>query len=78
MAGLSRKRMAAGVLLRDVQGRVLLVEPPSKPNWKIPGGAVEADESPWAYLRHHDRDHILLRLPYQFCGGLVGGDELHP
>lgn len=40
--------MAAGVLFRDVQGRVLLVEPSYKPNWEIPGGAVEVDESPWA------------------------------
>lgn len=48
VAGLNRKRMAAGVLFRDVKGRVLLVEPSYKPNWEIPGGAVEADESPWA------------------------------
>ncbi|MGH3789175.1 MAG: NUDIX domain-containing protein [Pseudonocardiaceae bacterium] len=48
VAGLSRKRMAAGVLFRDVTGRVLLVEPSYKPNWEIPGGAIEADESPWA------------------------------
>lgn len=48
VAGLSRKRMAAGVLFRDAEGRVLLVEPSYKPNWEIPGGAVEADESPWA------------------------------
>jgi 8-oxo-dGTP pyrophosphatase MutT (NUDIX family) len=40
--------MAAGVLFRDRAGRVLLVEPSYKPNWEIPGGAVEADESPWA------------------------------
>ncbi len=26
----------------------MLVEPSYKPNWEIPGGAVEADESPWA------------------------------
>ena len=48
VAGLARKRMAAGVLFRDRVGRVLLVEPSYKPNWEIPGGAVEADESPWA------------------------------
>jgi 8-oxo-dGTP pyrophosphatase MutT (NUDIX family) len=48
VAGLARKRMAAGVLFRDNAGRVLLVEPSYKPNWEIPGGAVEADESPWA------------------------------
>jgi ADP-ribose pyrophosphatase YjhB (NUDIX family) len=39
--------MAAGVLFRDGLGRVLLVEPSYKPNWEIPGGAVEADEPPW-------------------------------
>lgn len=48
VAGLARKRMAAGVLFRDGGDRVLLVEPSYKPNWEIPGGAVEADESPWA------------------------------
>lgn len=47
VAGLARKRMATGVLFRDKAGRVLLVEPSYKPNWEIPGGAVEADESPW-------------------------------
>ena len=39
VAGLARKRMAAGVLFRDRIGRVLLVEPSYKPNWEIPGGA---------------------------------------
>lgn len=48
VAGLARKRMAAGVLFRDKADRVLLVEPSYKANWEIPGGAVEADESPWA------------------------------
>ncbi|MBB5801265.1 ADP-ribose pyrophosphatase YjhB (NUDIX family) [Saccharothrix ecbatanensis] len=48
VAGLARKRMAAGVLFRDRTGRVLLVEPSYKPNFEVPGGAVEADESPWA------------------------------
>lgn len=48
VAGLACKRMAAGVLFRDESDRVLLVEPSYKPNWEIPGDAVEADESPWA------------------------------
>ena len=34
-------------MFRDKAGRVLLLEPSYKPNWEIPGGAVEADESPW-------------------------------
>jgi 8-oxo-dGTP diphosphatase len=46
-ATLPRKRMAASVLLRDSAGRVLLVEPAYKDYWELPGGAVEADESPF-------------------------------
>ena len=46
-ATLPRKRMGAGVLLSDDAGRVLLVEPTYKDYWEIPGGAVEADESPY-------------------------------
>ncbi len=45
---MSARSSSTGVLFRDAQGRVLLVEPSYKPNWEIPGGAVEADESPWA------------------------------
>jgi hypothetical protein len=45
---LPKKRMAAGVLFRSADRRVLLVEPSYKPNWEIPGGIVEPDESPWA------------------------------
>jgi 8-oxo-dGTP pyrophosphatase MutT (NUDIX family) len=44
----SSRQMAAGALFRDGAGRVLLVEPSYKPNWDLPGGLVEADESPWA------------------------------
>ena len=39
--------MGAGVLLSDDAGRVLLVEPTYKDDWEIPGGGVEADESPY-------------------------------
>ncbi|MGH8916952.1 MAG: NUDIX domain-containing protein, partial [Actinomycetes bacterium] len=48
VASLNRKRMTAGVLFRDTMGRVLLVEQSYKPDWGSPGGAVDADESPWA------------------------------
>ncbi|NUR96200.1 MAG: NUDIX hydrolase [Kribbellaceae bacterium] len=47
VAGLPRKRVVAGVLFHSPDGRVLLVEPSYKPTWEIPGGSVEADESPW-------------------------------
>ncbi|MFJ1581742.1 NUDIX domain-containing protein [Streptomyces sp. NPDC088197] len=42
----ARKRVSADVLLRDEQGRVLLVKPTYKPGWDLPGGMAEANESP--------------------------------
>ncbi|MEV3860420.1 NUDIX domain-containing protein [Streptomyces sp. NPDC050095] len=38
--------VAAGVLLFDGQGRVLLVDPTYKPGWEFPGGVVEPGEAP--------------------------------
>jgi len=42
----ARKRVSADVLLRDEQGRILLVKPTYKPGWDLPGGMAEANESP--------------------------------
>ncbi|MEU8242484.1 NUDIX hydrolase [Actinoplanes missouriensis] len=56
-ATLARKRMGAGALLTDDRGRVLLVEPAYKDDWEIPGGAVEAGESPLtAVVRELDEE----------------------
>lgn len=38
--------MGAGALFLDAEGRLLLVNPTYKPQWEIPGGIVELDESP--------------------------------
>jgi 8-oxo-dGTP diphosphatase len=46
-ATLPRKRMGSAVLLRDAGDRILLVEPTYKDYWELPGGAVDADESPY-------------------------------
>ena len=46
-ATLPRKRMGSAVFFRDGDGRVLLVEPTYKQDWLMPGGAVEAGESPY-------------------------------
>ena len=45
---LPAKRVGAGLVSRDEEGRVLLVQPTYKPSWEIPGGNVEAGESPAA------------------------------
>lgn len=48
IASLPRKRMGAGALFVDELDRVMLVEPTYKDYWELPGGVVEADESPYA------------------------------
>lgn len=39
-------RSAAGALFLDSAGRVLIVEPTYKDHWEIPGGMIEAGETP--------------------------------
>jgi ADP-ribose pyrophosphatase YjhB (NUDIX family) len=51
IASLARKRMAAMALFHDDLGRVLLVNPTYMDEWLLPGGSVEADESPHAACR---------------------------
>jgi 8-oxo-dGTP diphosphatase len=55
--------MAAMALFRDDQGRVLLVNPTYMDEWLLPGGAVEADESPHAACRREVVEEIGLDRP---------------
>lgn len=43
---LPRKRVGAGVLFRDADGRLMVVEPTYKPTLEIPSGVAEDNESP--------------------------------
>jgi 8-oxo-dGTP diphosphatase len=45
-SALPKKRLIAHVLLRDLEGRVLLCETQFKPDWELPGGIVEPYETP--------------------------------
>jgi 8-oxo-dGTP diphosphatase len=58
VASLARKRMAASAFFRDDQGRVLLVDPTYKEPWDLPGGAVEAEESPYAACRREVAEEL--------------------
>lgn len=58
----ARKRVAAKVLLRDDQGRVLLVDPTYKPFWDLPGGMAEANESPDQAALRELREELGLSL----------------
>jgi ADP-ribose pyrophosphatase YjhB (NUDIX family) len=60
VASLARKRMAATAFFRDEQGRVLLVNPVYKETWDLPGGAVEAEESPHAACRREVAETALV------------------
>lgn len=70
-AALPLKRVAAGALFCDRHDRVLLVEPTYKDVWDIPGGVVEADESPRAGCRREVREELGLDRP---VGGLLAVD----
>jgi 8-oxo-dGTP pyrophosphatase MutT (NUDIX family) len=61
-ASLPTKRVAAGLLVTDEIGRVLLLQAAYKPTWEIPGGTVEAGESPRAAARREAREEIGLEV----------------
>ena len=58
VASLARKRVVATAFIRDEAGRVLIVNPVYKPLWDLPGGAVEADESPHAACRREVAEEL--------------------
>jgi 8-oxo-dGTP diphosphatase len=43
---LPKKRMAAGVLMFNEKGELLILKTSYKNHWTIPGGVIEGDESP--------------------------------
>jgi ADP-ribose pyrophosphatase YjhB (NUDIX family) len=54
----ARKRVSADILLRDGQGRILLVDPSYKPDWDLPGGMAEANEPPTEAVRRELREEL--------------------
>ncbi len=61
----ARKRVGADVLFRDEAGRILLVDPTYKPDWDLPGGMAEANESPLAAAIREVREE----LGIEYLGG---------
>jgi 8-oxo-dGTP pyrophosphatase MutT (NUDIX family) len=59
----ARKRVAVDVLIRDQEARVLIVKPTYKPGWDLPGGMVEANESPLAAVRRELIEELGIELP---------------
>ncbi|MFI8278234.1 NUDIX domain-containing protein [Streptomyces sp. NPDC085929] len=65
IASLPRVLAGAAALYRDVEGRVLLVEPNYREGWALPGGTIESDqgESPRTAARRESAEEIGLDLP---------------
>jgi len=62
-AGLPGVVMAAAGLIRDDDGRVLVVKPNYRDHWTLPGGVCEFGEAPHAGCAREVEEEIGLRLP---------------
>ena len=71
----ARKRVSADMILRDTLGRILLVDPKYKPDWDLPGGMAEANESPADAVRRELREELGLNLQ---VGDLLCVDWVSP
>jgi 8-oxo-dGTP pyrophosphatase MutT (NUDIX family) len=56
------KRIAADCLFTDESGRLLVLDPPYKPTWDLPGGVVEPDESPRLAAKREVQEEIGLPI----------------
>ncbi|MFJ9985521.1 NUDIX domain-containing protein [Streptomyces globisporus] len=64
IAGLPRVLAGAATLFRDVEGRILLVEPNYRKGWALPGGTVESEtgEGPQQGARRETAEEIGLDM----------------
>lgn len=61
---LPRRRLAAGALITDGSDRLLVVKPNYKDGWSLPGGTVEAGESPQEGCFREVLEEVGLELPW--------------
>jgi 8-oxo-dGTP pyrophosphatase MutT (NUDIX family) len=59
---LPRRRVAAGLVIRDNEGRVLVVKPNYKDGWLLPGGTVDPGEAPRTAARREGREELGLDI----------------
>src|SRR6476620_7949276 len=59
----ARKRVGCDLLIRDRANRIFLVNPEYKPDWDLPGGMAEANESPVDAVARELREELRLSRP---------------
>ncbi|ASN53768.1 NUDIX hydrolase [Sinomonas sp. R1AF57] len=59
---LPRRRVAAGLVIRDERGDVLAVKPNYKEGWLLPGGTVDPGEAPRKAARREGREELGLDI----------------
>jgi 8-oxo-dGTP diphosphatase len=67
--------LAAGALITDPSGLILLVKPNYRDHWTLPGGICEYDEAPHVGCAREVAEEIGLPLP---VGALLAIDWLRP
>lgn len=60
-ASFPTKRIAAGALFFNNANKLLVIKPSYRPHWSIPGGVVEAEESPLQSCQRECLEEIGLR-----------------
>jgi 8-oxo-dGTP diphosphatase len=55
---LPRKRVGAGAIFLNSNNKILLVKPNYRKGWLLPGGAVEAEESPLSACVREAREEV--------------------
>ena len=56
------KRMGVGVIFFNAKKEVLLVKPSYKDHWTLPGGVVDADESPLHAAQREVKEELRLKI----------------
>lgn len=59
---LPKKRIAAGALILNDKGQMLLVKPTYKETWEVPGGITEFNESPRACVEREIKEELGLDI----------------
>jgi ADP-ribose pyrophosphatase YjhB (NUDIX family) len=61
------KRVAVSVLLFNTDNKILVLKPGYKDDWTLPGGVVEANESPLEAAKREAKEEISVKIKIDKC-----------